>query len=64
MPKTCDIVTPFSHLLLMMGDRKLVNSGTVENKENEEMMCGPEKKDMVCIPVKDLYMPWLQNWNT
>lgn len=40
----------------MMGDRKLVSSGTVENKENEEMMPGLEKKDKVCVPVKDLYM--------
>lgn len=45
----------------MMGERKLARSGIVENKEIEEMVSGPEKKEMVPLPVKDLYMPGLQN---
>lgn len=43
----------------MMADRKLVSSGTIENKEIEEMFSESEKKEMAHVLIKDLYMPWL-----
>lgn len=41
----------------MMGDRKLARSGAVENKYIEEMVSESEKKEMVSVLIKDLYMP-------
>lgn len=41
----------------MMGDRKLVRSCTVENKEIEEMFSESEKKEMVPVLFKNLYLP-------